>query len=691
MALSWRRPLSSSDDGYGRPGAVRWLSLPQLVRTGFMVAQARSFALFTDQRESMAGSPRELYRLQVRRPAPKREVKPDPLAMPAPERDPAVDEAVWVDYVSDTGDGFRATFATGRCISGGVTVPAQSIPAGLTPEARAEAELAAEMFDDRPRHADLLVLGGDEVYPVGSPKNYRERLNNVLRIVGQLDVVNGQPPVAALPGNHDWYDGLASFRRNFCESQLNRNVQRGLHALPEDRDAVGAWGAFQSRSYFAVKLGPGWWLWAVDSQLDAPIDMEQLSYFREAAEKVRQGDDRIILCTAGPSWLEAESQDAYLAGPDTPFHTLLWFIARVLGPDADRIRLILTGDQHYYARHVSIDRPDADPVLVTCGGGGAFLSSTHHLGDEISFDSRPWEPVQEEKVSGAKDLNETTGPAERGRAAKAPPKIRSYRLETSYPDRDRSRSLHLQRFLSAAVRNGGSLPLAIGLADAALLIFLVPNLWAPFGQSWAAPKPLSGVTLTIVGLLLWIYALSGTKDFPKTRVRRTAVLTVGHTSAHVVLAWGVAYLAMWAFKPDPGTPTRLVQALGGLTLPALGMLVFVTYLYLADRFLRCHTLEAFSGMRIEDYKCHLRLRVHPQRVDVWVVGMAKVPSLEEVPNDKLDTVPLKPVVVEHFTVPRGADLPVAPGPAAPAVPAPAPPVEPPPAEPEPARTRRGAG
>ncbi|MDP9143554.1 MAG: hypothetical protein M3N43_02465, partial [Actinomycetota bacterium] len=262
MALSWRRPLSSSDDGYGRPGAVRWLSLPQLVRTGFMVAQARSFALFTDQRESMVGSPRELYRLQIRRPAPERGAEPDPLTVPAPERDPAVGEAVWVDYVSDTGDGFRATFATGRCISGGVPVLAPPIATDLTREDRVEAELVAGMFDDRPRHADLLVLGGDEVYPVGSPTNYRARLNNVLRIVGQLDAVTGRPPVAALPGNHDWYDGLASFRRNFCESQLNRNVQRGLRALPADRDAVGAWGAFQSRSYFAVRLCAGWWLWA---------------------------------------------------------------------------------------------------------------------------------------------------------------------------------------------------------------------------------------------------------------------------------------------------------------------------------------------------------------------------------------------------------------------------------------------
>jgi hypothetical protein len=689
-------PTLGSEDGHSRPPAVRWLSLPQLIRTGFMVAQARSFALFTDQRESMAGSPRELYRLLVRRPAPEAGVEPAQRRAPAPERAPTDDDAVWVDYVSDTGDGFRTTVATGRCVSGGVTVP--PTPPGLEPDDWAEAELVAEMLADRPQHADLLVLGGDEVYPVGSPRNYRERLNNPLRIVGQLAGIQGLPPVAALPGNHDWYDGLAAFRRNFCESQLNRKVESGLHDLPgsAERDAVGAWGAFQTRSYFAVKLRPGWWLWAVDSQLDAPIDMEQLNYFRSAAVEVRKGRDRIILCTATPSWLEAERQkeaerrEAYVAGPDTPFHTLLWFIARVLGADADRIRLILTGDQHYYTRHVSVDRPVEDPVLVTCGGGGAFLSSTHHLGDDISFDSRPWEAVDDEKVSGAADPGEA---ARRPQPAStsAPPKIRSYHREISYPSREQSKSLHNRWFLRAAYRNGRSLPLAVGLADIALLVFLIPNMYSPFHQSWAAPKPLSVVVIAIVGTLLWTYALSGTKDVPE-RMRRTGVLTFGHTSAHVVLTWLVALGSTWVvtrLMPDSEPTVRLAHALAGIVMLVLGMVVFVTYLYLADRLLSCHTLEAFSGMRIDGYKSHLRLRVQHDRVDVWAVGMDRVPSLNGRPNEELGQVPLNPVVVDHFTVRRGPELASdAPEPAAPAVPAPAPAVEPP-ATPEPARARPG--
>ena len=249
--------------------SVRWLSVPQLVRTAVDVLQASSFAKYADKRETMATSPREFYRL------------------PAAGQEPR--EVVFVDYVADTGDGFNATFSTARCLSGAAAIPPD-------PE-----------FAARGAQADLLVFGGDEVYPVASALQYEQRLNEVLRTAASLDGVVDAPAVMALPGNHDWYDGLASFRRNFCESWVQRDAPPGEEVIavppPDQRDDVGGWGAFQSRSYFAVQLSPRWWLWAIDSQLDAPIDAEQLSYFRDAYRHI--GDAKIILCTATPSWLEA--------------------------------------------------------------------------------------------------------------------------------------------------------------------------------------------------------------------------------------------------------------------------------------------------------------------------------------------------------------------------------------------------
>ncbi len=619
MALltSFRSAAAGTPRSQAKP--VKWLSLAQLIRTGIVVAQARSFARFTDRREFMAGTPREFYEL-----LPDRAEPADAAGPPGTST-----SAVWVDYVSDTGDGFSATFATARCLTGKATP---------TSEGHGDDAIPGDDLGGRSTPADLLVLGGDEVYPVGSPKNYRDRLNEVLRIAAHADGVTKRPPLVALPGNHDWYDGLAAFRRNFCESQVNREPMPGMRPVTagERLDPVGGWGAFQSRSYFAVKLAEGWWLWAIDSQLDAPIDLEQLGYFRDAADRVVADKARIILCTAAPSWLDAEHRTLYVAGPDTPLHTLLLFGEQVLGKvdGADqrhRIRLVLTGDQHYYARHTS----PTGPMLVTCGGGGAFLSSTHHLKDSITFDPRPWEQPD-------------------------PARNQRYELvaERCYPSRRISRWLGMTRFLPAAAINGVSLPATLGALD--LLVFL--SLVLDPARTITPPllgRPISwqfGVSVLVLLLLLGGYAWSGAKDFeewPWKRVPLAIGLTGLHTGLHVLVAAAVAGrvgdFTIWRVESPSGAGYLLAYIL----LAVCGMIVFVAYLQVADS-LRCHTLEAFSGLKISGYKCHLRLQVTHDVVTIWAIGITRVPGTWGKTEQRLAEVLPQPHLIEKFEVARDA-------------------------------------
>jgi hypothetical protein len=593
--------------------AVQWLSVRQLRQTAADVVQASIFARFADKREAMASSPREFYRLSP----------------PGGSR-----RDIWVDYVADTGDGFDATFATACCVAG---------PPGLVVAAGPDDPTPVD-FPGRPAQADLLVLGGDEVYPVASALAYEERLNEVLRTAASLADVRQSPPVVALPGNHDWYDGLAAFRRNFCESWVIRGHSYQPPAAPQTtavpppskRDDVGGWGAFQSRSYFAVQLSARWWLWGLDSQLDAPIDAEQLAYFHDARRLL--GDADVILCTASPSWLEAGGPalaggpKVYAAMADTPFYTLLWFIERVLGPDRDRIRVVLTGDGHHYARYSSAPPPAAEtttarapapapapatpaaepvfaPELVTCGGGGAFLASTHHLPAQLTPAWQPW-------------------PTGSGSTA-------HYELTTCYPSRQQSKKLvATPRFLAAGWRNGWSLPLLVGSVDFLLALGVL------LGREW-----LFWVTTPIVGALLGIYAASGANEQrPKWR-RRLVIgsLMIAHTAAHVLVALLVTFLVR-----ATGLPLLPVAAPAAFVLAAvLGMAVFVTYLHVADRF-GAHTLEAFSGMRIMDYKSHLRLRICDEHITVYVIGMDTVPAARRARRLQ-DTMPA-PFLVDSFSV-----------------------------------------
>ena len=92
-------------------------------------------------------------------------------------------------------------------------------------------------------------------------------------------------------------------------------------------------------------------------------------------------------------------------------------------------------------------------------------------------------------------------------------------------------------------------------------------------------------------------------------------------------------------------------------LVMLGTMVFVTYLHVADGF-GCHTLEAFSGLRIEDWKSHLRLRVSAEEVVVQVIGIDAAPQAND-RTDLRDLVPT-PRIVETFRVPWSSAGPPAP-------------------------------
>ncbi|MFB7512369.1 hypothetical protein [Streptomyces sp. NPDC056144] len=317
---------------------VRWLAPRELARTAVKVALAAVFAGYSDKREIQGALEAGLLR--------------------APLADPGAEE-LWIDFVADLGDGFEATASVASALGRDrLDVPG---PGPL------------------PRGA-LLVLGGDQVYPVASATAYEDRMKGPYRAA--LPSAADQPLMVALPGNHDWYDGLTAFLRMFAQES-----------------PVGGWQTRQTRSYFAVQLPQRWWLVGLDSQLGSYVDDPQRRYFEEHfSPRLRPGDS-VIVCAAEPTWVRSDER------PDA-FNSLHWFDRNIVRYRFDRttrtreetgasIRLWLTGDKHHYARYAERlphEAPEAtgadaavlppDPrrrQMVTCGLGGAFLASTHRL------------------------------------------------------------------------------------------------------------------------------------------------------------------------------------------------------------------------------------------------------------------------------------------------------------------------
>src|SRR6185295_12740474 len=206
-------------------------------------------------------------------------------------------------------------------------------------------------------------LGGDQVYPVASAEQYRHRMEGPFYCArAESEDPADRKPVYALPGNHDWYDGLTSFIRLFCQKER----------------WVGQWTAKQSRSYFAIKLPHGWWIWGLDVQLESNLDPAQISYFRHNKEFLKPGD-RVILATPEPSWIEAgrtHEED------NSQAHRNMLYLEKLITNAGATIPVRIAGDLHHYMRYQG---DDGKSQLITCGGGGAFLHGTFGPPQELDL------------------------------------------------------------------------------------------------------------------------------------------------------------------------------------------------------------------------------------------------------------------------------------------------------------------
>ncbi len=251
---------------------------------------------------------------------------------------PEADGAIWIDYIADLGDGFEATYAMAYLLSAEtlkVEDEPNPLPAGK-----------------------LLIMGGDQVYPDATKHEYESRLRDPYDWAFSTD--NPTRKVFAIPGNHDWYDGLSAFSALFCSAR--DRISGGIGAQ------LGGWRCHQHRSYFAIKLPHNWWIWGPDIQLADNLDDSQRDYFDLMADQTKPGDN-IILCLAEPSWLHKNYDNMHEIS----------MLARKRGA---KICAVLAGDWHHYSRYTN---DKLGTQFITSGGGGAFAHATHGLKSHIDL------------------------------------------------------------------------------------------------------------------------------------------------------------------------------------------------------------------------------------------------------------------------------------------------------------------
>ena len=508
---------------------------------------------------------------------------------------------IWIDYAADVGDGFNPTYAIAYYMS--------------------QPSLTLAGVDEPLPRGEILFLGGDGVYPTANAQAYEAQLVTPYRMAFKAGVASGgspvdselaaQPHIFALPGNHDWYDSLVSFRQLFCSHIFNDRK------FAADENGNGGWKTRQRRSYFTLKLPQNWWLLAVDLQLNHNIDVSQLLYFESIIEQMNEGD-KVILCVPEPYWEKYIKYqgvtDKYLEKERSIEKLDRYFLDKRV-----EVKAFIAGDLHHYRRF-----EDAGGVQkITAGGGGAFLHPTH------DFDFR-----KAQKDSASRD------------------DFKGFSLVGEYPEYNVSKSMgwrdlgflfHNLRFgIMTAVIYFVLALLVHGRIEGKQLTWDDEAFWykaMKITVDRMIEEPL--VILVVVVLLLGLIFFT---DSSSKRYKRRAGLLHGisHLAAAFVLGWTGYLLSLWVSgKLDVPTPpiysTRynviwffsvlVVTGVGGYLI---GSFIMGVYLYISLHFFGRHSNEAFSALKIEDYKNFLRLHIDASgQLTIYPIKIETVPKDSE--------------------------------------------------------------
>jgi hypothetical protein len=167
-------PATLDELNFERRKPVRWFSPSTLARAGAKVVLSLVLGEYLDKRELQQSLASSLPRVHC-----------------------ATDE-MWIDFVADTADGFDASYSVAWCVSQrSINVDGRDLPRG-----------------------DLLILGGDQVYPYATVQEYEDRFRGALSRATDHDA--GEPfadlnsanqcRVAGLSAVAGWWASTATSR-----------------------------------------------------------------------------------------------------------------------------------------------------------------------------------------------------------------------------------------------------------------------------------------------------------------------------------------------------------------------------------------------------------------------------------------------------------------------------------------------
>ncbi|XP_008799898.2 uncharacterized protein LOC103714434 isoform X2 [Phoenix dactylifera] len=558
---------------------------------------------------------------------------------------------LWFDFIADTGDGGNPSYAVARLL--------------------AQPSIQLQVSDSMrtlPR-GDLLLIGGDLAYPNPSAFTYERRLFCPFEYalqpppwysaeqitIDKPDVPCGVPELKQydgpqcfiIPGNHDWFDGLHTFMRCICHKSW-----------------LGGWFLPQKKSYFALQLPKGWWIFGLDLALHGDIDVYQFKFFAELCQYKIGSNDNVIVMTHEPNWL------------------LDWYWNEITGKNVShlicdylkgRCRLRMAGDLHHYMHHSAV--PSEKPVyvqhLLVNGCGGAFVHPTHVFRNFSKFYGKIYEskatyPSYDDS-SRCNLVHILHKDSWSGRLKSFFSTMWSafiYMLEHSYVSSAGSLVLMMASYSFVPSKLSKKKRAIIGVlhviahTTAALILMLLLELgieicirnhllatsgyhtlyeWYRSMESEHFPDP-TGLRVRMERWTFGLYPacikyLMSAFDVPEVMaVARSNICKKGMESLSrggAIIYYASVFLYFWVFS------TPVVS------------LIFGSYLYISINWFHIHFDEAFSSLRIANYKAFTRFHITVNGdLEVFTLAIDKVPKKWKL-DPEWDAEPKQPQQLSH--------------------------------------------
>jgi Calcineurin-like phosphoesterase len=276
---------------------------------------------------------------------------------------------------------------------------------------------------------DFMVIDSDVIYPAGDINDYIDGFFLPYERYGS--------PIYAIPGNHDWYDGLNGFMFHFCgaeplppvayrggsytwKERLAQTLwrkpsppdlpellyERRARAQLEQRGVEATWEPAQPAPYFTIDT-PSLLIVCIDTGITGKLDREQGDWLRDVSRDPRPK----LLITGKPIYVDGKYHPGEIDWGPADYPGIadevggLRTVDDIVREPSHRYVAAIGGDVHNYQRYSvlindagsaeegpppGIDTPPESLrrlEYVVAGGGGAYLSATHRFG-KVHLDPR---------------------------------------------------------------------------------------------------------------------------------------------------------------------------------------------------------------------------------------------------------------------------------------------------------------